>query len=371
VRKLTQWTIGLVISAAALALAFRGVRLAEMAEALQRARYIYILPTLALFLVGLLARALSWQVILGGRVAFWRAFTALNEGYFLSNVLPFRLGELGRAYLVSRNHDLSTTRALSSVLVERVIDLCMIVVLFVTVLPQVLGLAWAREAALVAGLLSAAAIGGLLALTHNRALTLRLTRSVFGRIRFAWFSATRWEKRMAALLDGMEAVRDWRRLALAACGSALAWISASVGAWVLLFAFFPAPTLPMGFFVLIISGLGVALPSAPAAVGVFEASTVAALSAFGIEGSAAFTYALTYHALHFGITCLIGAIALAREGETLTHLAQAAQALMSGEAREAIPQALERSNNGPPPTTHDDYEAISEALFESQSDALK
>lgn len=324
-RKSLQWAISLAVSVLAFWLAFRGVQLAEVADTLRTANYFYVLPALACIVAGLMARALSWQTILGRKVPFWRAFTALNEGYLLSNVLPFRLGELGRAYLVSRQRDLSTSQAFSSVLVERVIDLCMIVVLFATVLPLVAGLAWAREAAVLAVVISVAGMGGLFALTLNRALVLRLARWTMGHVRFPWFNAARWETRAVAFLDGLAALRDWRRFTLAAFASALAWVSASLCAWILLFAFLPAPTLPMGFFVLIISGLGVALPSAPASMGVFEASVVLALSAFQVDKNVAFTFALVFHALNFGMTTVIGTIALGREGETLSHLAQAAQ----------------------------------------------
>jgi hypothetical protein len=105
----------------------------------------------------------------------------------------------------------------------------------------------------------------------------------------------------------------------------------------------------MGFFVLIISGLGVALPAAPASMGVYEASVVLALSAFRVEGSTAFTYAVACHGLYFGTTSLLGALALGREGETLTHLAQAARALMNGAEREAVPVGAPRPDeNGDP-----------------------
>jgi uncharacterized protein (TIRG00374 family) len=344
-----QWVISIAVSAVAFWLAIRGVQVAEVADTLRTANYFYVLPALACIVVGLMARALSWQTILGRKVPFWRAFTALNEGYLLSNVLPFRLGELGRAYLVSRNRGLSTSQAFSSVIVERVIDLCMIVVLFATVLPLVAGLAWAREAAVLAVVISVAGMGGLFALALNRALVLRLARRGLGLIRFRWFDAAKWETRVIAFLDGTSALRDWRRFAVAAFGSAMAWVAAGVGAWLLLFSFLPSPTLPMGFFVLIISGLGVALPAAPASMGVYEASVVLALSAFRVEGSAAFTYAVASHGLYFGTTCLLGALALGREGETLTHLAQAARALMNGAEREAVPLGAPRpTENGDP-----------------------
>jgi len=348
-RKYLQWVISIAVSAIAFWLAFRGVQVAEVADTLRTANYFYVLPALACIVVGLMARALSWQTILGRKVPFWRAFTALNEGYLLSNVLPFRLGELGRAYLVSRNRGLSTSQAFSSVIVERVIDLCMIVVLFATVLPLVAGLAWAREAAVLAVVISVAGMGGLFALTLNRALVLRLARWVMGQVRLPWFNAARWETRVVAFLDGLAALRDWRRFALAALASATAWVSASLCAWILMFAFLPAPTLPMGFFVLVISGLGVALPSAPASMGVFEASVVLALSAFKVDGSVAFTFALIFHALNFGMTSVLGAVALGREGETLSHLAQAARALMSGAEREAALAGAPRPNESGDP----------------------
>jgi uncharacterized protein (TIRG00374 family) len=348
-RKYLQWAISIAVSAIAFWLAFRGVQVAEVADTLRTANYFYVLPALACIVVGLMARALSWQTILGRKVPFWRAFTALNEGYLLSNVLPFRLGELGRAYLVSRNRGLSTSQAFSSVIVERVIDLCMIVVLFATVLPLVAGLAWAREAAVLAVVISVAGMGGLFALTLNRALVLRLARWVMSHVRLPWFNAARWETRVVAFLDGLAALREWRRFALAALASATAWVSASLCAWILMFAFLSAPTLPMGFFVLVISGLGVALPSAPASMGVFEASVVLALSAFKVDGSVAFTFALIFHALNFGMTSVLGAVALGREGETLSHLAQAARALMSGAEREAALAGAPRPNESGDP----------------------
>jgi hypothetical protein len=44
------------------------------------------------------------------------------------------------------------------------------------------------------------------------------------------------------------------------------------------------------------------------------------------------TYALAYHLVFFGLTSGLGALALAREGESLAHLARAAQELLGGES---------------------------------------
>lgn len=335
-RKSLQWLVSLVVSLAALWLAFRGANLAEVAQALRQANYFYVWPALVLTLVALLSRAKSWHTILGHGIPFRRAFAALNEGYLLNNLLPLRLGELARVYLISRGTPLSVTQAFSSVLVERAVDLIVVVCMFTAFLPLAAGQAWARDAAIVSVAISLVALLSLLVLAHNRARVIQFTRWLFKRPLLARFNAKNWEARAESFIDGLAVLQETRRLFLAVFWSAFAWTTAGLSAWVLLLVFTPSATPTMGIFTFVVLGLGIALPSVPSSAGVFEASVVLALSIFKIESSTAFTYAVLLHLINFGLTCLIGGIALAREGETLSHLAQAAQSLM-GSAKPAGP----------------------------------
>jgi len=329
VRKSLQWLVSLVVSLAALWLAFRGANLAEVAQALRQANYFYVWPALGLTLVALLSRAKSWHTILGPDIPFRRAFAALNEGYLLNNLLPFRLGELARVYLISRGTPLSVTQAFSSVLVERAVDLIVVVGMFTAFLPLVAGQAWAREAAVVSVVISLTALLSLILLAHNRARVLQFTRWLFNRPFLARFNAKDWEARAEAFIDGLAVLQEIRRSLLAVFWSAFAWTTAGLSAWALLLVFTPSATPTMGIFTFVVLGLGIALPSAPGSAGVFEAAVVGALSVFKVESSVAFTYAVLLHLINFSLTCLIGGIALAREGETLSHLAQAAQSLVT------------------------------------------
>ena len=63
--------------------------------------------------------------------------------------------------------------------------------------------------------------------------------------------------------------------------------------------------------------LGVAAPSTPGYVGVYELTTVGSLLLFGVEESTAFAYALISHVMYFVITGLFGAVGLARDGQSL------------------------------------------------------
>jgi hypothetical protein len=68
-------------------------------------------------------RAYRWGVLLHDLpdVRFFHLFGSLNAGYFINNVLPFQMGELARAYLISELDNFSTTRSLSTILVERMV----------------------------------------------------------------------------------------------------------------------------------------------------------------------------------------------------------------------------------------------------------
>jgi uncharacterized membrane protein YbhN (UPF0104 family) len=65
-------------------------------------------------------------------------------------------------------------------------------------------------------------------------------------------------------------------------------------------------TITQGICIFAISSLGMLLPSTPGALGVYEASTVLALSWFGIEKEQALGIALFNHALQFIPTTLLG-----------------------------------------------------------------
>jgi uncharacterized protein (TIRG00374 family) len=329
VRKNAQLILGLVVSLLALALAFRGADLGAMASALRKANYFVLGIGLVFYLLGLILRALSWRVILGGRVPFWRVFEALNEGYLLNNLLPFRLGEFGRAYLVSRRNNLPPLEALSSIVVERVIDLLMVVVLLVSFLPLVAGLDWTRGTVFTSIALGLVAVIVLVTVARNQEAVARLVGRVLRRLHLRWLDPDRWEARAASFLAGLSALRDPRRALQAAFWSGMAWAAAGFASWFLLSAFLPGATITMAFVTLMLVGIAGAVPSAPGSAGVFEFVIVKSLKIFGVDSSVALSFGLVLHATGFLMAVSLGGLALAREGETIAHLARSAQSLLA------------------------------------------
>jgi uncharacterized membrane protein YbhN (UPF0104 family) len=66
--------------------------------------------------------------------------------------------------------------------------------------------------------------------------------------------------------------------------------------------------------------LGVAIPSAPAGLGVYEAAMVLALTILGIAQPTALAIAIILHFTQFGITAVFGFWGILRERQSLSTL---------------------------------------------------
>ena len=115
-------------------------------------------------------------------------------------------------------------------------------------------------------------------------------------------------------------------------GTALGWGLAILQFYVLYLAFFHQVELLWAAFSLGVMTMGVAVPSSPGSVGVFELSLVAALSVFGLDPSISLAAALTAHLSNYVLTGLIGSYALAKDGLTLTGVYKDIQEISPGSA---------------------------------------
>jgi uncharacterized protein (TIRG00374 family) len=311
--------VGAAISLAAVALALRWAGWQALLEALANASYLVLVPAAAIYLVSMVARGLAWRVLLGKRTSLFRTIAAMNEGYLLNNLLPWRMGELGRAILLGRRPRLTPVLVLSSIVIERLLDMVLAVGLLITLLPIALRVDWASRAALLGALATSGALGFLWVVMARPMLIERLAGRILG-------GGGRWRRAWASVRDALSIVVHPQHLLQAFGWMAVSWGLAAVEYWVVLRGFVPEAPFSWALFTLCVTLLGVAVPSAPGYVGVFEASAVAALAVFGVGSGSALAFAVILHALHFGVTTLLGALALGGEGETLAGVVRATRA---------------------------------------------
>ncbi|MGD8440124.1 MAG: lysylphosphatidylglycerol synthase transmembrane domain-containing protein, partial [Holophagae bacterium] len=253
---------------------------------------------------GLIARAAAASQLVDGRIAVGGSFAALNIGYLGNNLLPLRAGEAIRSVLVGRRSGLGVVGGAAAVATERVLDVLFAASILLAALP-VVGVGMERTPVLPAAVIAACSIAGLMVAARNRhRLVGWLEPRLAGRPRIA-----RWLPRLAASLDGFARPR---RLLAAAGWLAVSWALAVLFFWLVLRAFLPAAPLGWAAFGIGVLAFGIALPSSPGAVGVYEAAWVGALALCGVASTAALAFAVAAHAITFGLTSAFGVAALLR-----------------------------------------------------------
>jgi glycosyltransferase 2 family protein len=316
-RTLLRWLPGLLITSLALVLLFRIIDWDQFIASLAAIPVGVIFLTIALYLVSIIFRSLAWQLLLQRKVTLSQAFLTLNEGYFFNNVLPFRIGEVARAFLMGRRSRLGLFHVLSTIMVERFYDLAIAAGLLLATLPFALKLDWARPVALI--VLAVIAIALLLLFLAARNRDWVESRAVLIGGRWRWFN--RWVlPQIHSVLDGFSVLTRVEFFAGSLALLLACWFTAVLRDWVLIRIF--VPTAPLWWAAL---GLGAAnmvgaVPSVMGALGTFELGGTGALTLVGMPGEAALAYLLLVHVAHLIISTLIGAYGLSQEGQTLSSL---------------------------------------------------
>ncbi len=296
------------------------VSLAEIAQALAAASWGYVLLSLAVVVLVLLLKAWRWQLMFPARDParqqpfFAAAFWALLLGAYLNTLIPFlRLGELARIVALDRQTGISKVQSLSTLMLEKVLDLIM-VGLTVALIVTAVALPDALNQTHTTLVVSAAAVGillGLYLIAAQTALVTRLLQALFSRLPEALGRRlTRWT---VSGLDGLAALRD-RRLAALLVGLSAFIAAAAVLTPVLLLRAFH---IPLGWVEAVIIHVATLLalipPTTPGKIGIFDGVVAFLLLQFGFtDGPVIASYTITYHLVVVGPLIVLGSLAAYR-----------------------------------------------------------
>lgn len=316
-QSLLRWLPGIVITLLAIALLAKTVPWSEFVHALTSIPLWFFAILVLLYLLTLLLRGVVWQLLLQRRVTVGAAFLAINEGYFFNNVLPFRLGELARAFLLGRRSRLGLFHVLPTIVVERSYDLIISAGLLLITLPLALKLDWARPAALIVlfGILAG------LSLLYLGARQRAWVEARMDQLGSRWGWMRRWVlPQLHAILDGFSVFTRFEYFAGSFGLLFLTWMIGLFRDWLLIRLF--VPDAPLWWAALSISAAHLvgAVPSVMASLGTFELGAVEALTLVGMSRGPALAYILVVHVIHLIFSSLIGAYGLSQEGQTFTEL---------------------------------------------------
>jgi uncharacterized protein (TIRG00374 family) len=306
--------IGFLVSLGALLFSFRGLHWGEVGSALHDANYLLLLPAAIVMYFSLYFRAVRWGVLFYPRadLRVGALLGAMNIGYSVNNLLPLRIGELVRAYLIGETQRLSTAHALSTIVVERVLDVLTVVLLLVLLLPFIDAPAWATGPALVAGVVFL--ILGILLATLSLARRWALDVADWGIRLLPDRYQARLHQAAESVMEGFGVLSKPAVLAQGVAWSFASWGSSVLVMFIVQQAFDLGVGLEAAGFVVATTSLAMLVPASPGYIGTFELVAIKGMeNVFDVGSNAAASYALVQHAFLYLAPMIIAAVYLWRE----------------------------------------------------------
>jgi glycosyltransferase 2 family protein len=121
----TRFALTALLAFALLLWLLRGVNLAEVWTHVRSADRWSMVGGMVFVIVTYVTRAIRWQYLLApiGRTRFRTTFRTTIIGFAALTLLPFRMGDLLRPYLLAKQEGLSVSSTLATVAMERILDL--------------------------------------------------------------------------------------------------------------------------------------------------------------------------------------------------------------------------------------------------------
>lgn len=255
--------------------------------------------------------AWRWNTLLSpvSRLGFWRTVQAIYIGLFANEVLPLRVGELIRCYLLAHWNDLRISLIFASATVERLLDGVFMLATFFLTAAFVKGIP--RDLTILVNII------GILIFVGTGVLLWVILRKQHAHL---VVSESRWAATLRHVVEGLHLMGNPASMGVTIAVSALYMALQVVSYWALMKAFLLDFSFWQAGGVLAIVRFATAVPNAPGNVGLFQAACVATLPLFGLERHDAQTFSFV---LFFALALPLligGAVATALTGVNLREL---------------------------------------------------
>src|SRR6185436_11853081 len=318
-----RWLPGAIVSIGLIAAILYFVDLREMVDAIRHANYGLLAVAFAIGFLWVAVRAQVWRTLLRDKPSYSDTFWTVGEGYLLNNFLPFRLGEVGRAFLLSRKTGMQFMEVLPTIVIERAMDLGYTAIIFLSVIPFIFSSgtqgADAQRIGVIVGVVVLAGFVLLYILARSNQWALDL----FHKLSARWPALQRFGGSfLEAFFAGLSVLTDGWLFVRFLFWMTLNWAISIVSYYFIIRAFFPQTQVTWAMFGLGAAAFGGAIPSLPGGFGTVEGAFGGALTLLSHDQSTSFAVAVTVRLYNYLNSGVIGGIGLAREGETLSGIYQ-------------------------------------------------
>ncbi len=304
-------------------LALRDVPLNDIVTSIAQAEIGWVVMSLIFVTGGLWTRAIRWRGLLGDKIATVQAFHMLNIAMLL-NQLPLRAGEVARSVLATRS-GVPFVTAVTSILVERLLDVLLVVIwlaLALTQLPDA-----QPEMSSAALLFGAAGVIAMIMLVvfARRPQWARALLAFFERI-LPVFRRLPLHTLLENVLEGIKPLAHWR--------SAVHAIGWTIVSWVFSLGTFYTLALALGlqtevFLLTVLSvtlaSFAIAIPVSVASIGPFEGAVRLSGDALGISATLSLSLGFLFHGISVLGYAIWGTIGLVALGVSLSEIIKSSE----------------------------------------------
>ena len=310
--------LGCLIGAGFLYLAGRNVDFSLMWEAFTKVNYGFVLIAVPVIFLSHFLRALRWRYLMNPikRVDVASLLSALLIGYMANILMPAHLGELLRAYVLGKMMEVSASSTFATIVVERIIDVFALLLLMVFAILLYPFPDWINKAgyAMLAGTV----------VLFVFLILLKKYFPFFERFLHLFLKPLpkglqeRLERGIRSFVLGIVPLRKgWDYLVVAVL-SVVIWVCYGFIIHLVLYAmdFVGLYRLPWwtSLIVLVVTTIGVVVPSSPGYVGTYHWLCQVSLAMFAVPAGPALSFAILVHIVNFLPVLIVGLILAYYEG---------------------------------------------------------
>ena len=322
--------LGSLALAGLIVLALSGVGLAGIGRSLERVHPWWLVAALALNSLSMFLRAVSWQAVLRAALPDVRlpsrvVVRATMIGVLVSAVVPGRIGEPARAYLVARRAGDTARRfplILGTVFAQTLINLIALAILAAITIASLALLRGHATALILAAIVPLALVALIVA---GPALLARAKRPHHPHLS----RAIRWlSDQIIQVRRGLRVFTQPRLGGAAIATQLAAWAIQTLAAYAILHALDlqGKAGLAAAAAILLAVNITALIPVTPSNIGIFQATAIAVLAAYGIDAGPALAYGILLQAIEITTAILLGVPALFGERISLGNIRRFATA---------------------------------------------
>jgi hypothetical protein len=319
-KQLTKQVLGYLLAIICLVWVFHDIHAEKLFEQLNAINWGVMGLAVFFDILSYVSQGWRWKLLLDRpmkHISLARSTQAIYAGLFTNEILPLRIGELVRTYLVSRWLAVDFISIIPSIIVERFFDgIWLAVCIGVTALFVNLPRDLIDSAEILGVIILVATIFFIIMLVlKKKPHEIQKLKTASG------WKPVRWGASFFAhLITVIQEIGTSKNFYLSLMISSLILVTQIVSFWLVMSAYGLKLSLWVGAAVLLILHLGTLIPNAPSNVGLYQFFCVVGLSIFGIDKTTAAGFSVIAFIILTIPLWIIGLFAISRTGMTLKSI---------------------------------------------------